>query len=68
MEGNPLHPLSLGASDNFSQASILDLYDPARRQHPTRSGKKISPSDWDAEIARIRDESTSTAGSSLAIL
>jgi molybdopterin-containing oxidoreductase family iron-sulfur binding subunit len=68
MEGNPLHPLSLGASDNFSQASILDLYDPARRQHPTRSGKKISPSDWDAEITRIRDESTSTAGSSLAIL
>ena len=68
MEGNPLHPLSLGASDNFSQASILDLYDPARRQHPTRSGKKISPSDWDTEIARIRDESTSTAGSSLAIL
>ena len=68
MEGNPLHPLSLGASDNFSQASILDLYDPARRQYPTRSGKKISPSDWDAEIARIRDESTSTAGSSLAIL
>lgn len=40
MEGNPLHPLSLGASDNFSQASILDLYDPARRQHPTRSGKR----------------------------
>jgi molybdopterin-containing oxidoreductase family iron-sulfur binding subunit len=68
MEGNPLHPLSLGASDNFSQASILDLYDPARRQHPTRSGKKISPSDWDTEIARIREESTSTAGSSLAIL
>lgn len=68
MEGNPLHPLSLGASDNFSQASILDLYDPARRQHPTRSGKKISSSDWDAEIARIRDESASTAGSSLAIL
>ena len=68
MEGNPLHPISLGASDNFSQASILDLYDPSRRQHPTRSGKKISPSDWDAEIARIREESSSTAGSSLAIL
>jgi len=68
MEGNPLHPLSLGASDNFSQASILDLYDPSRRQHPTRSGKKITPSDWDKEIVRIRDESASTAGSSLAIL
>ena len=68
MEGNPLHPVSQGASDNFAQASILDLYDPSRRQHPTRSGKKISSSDWDVEIVRIRDESTSTAGSSLAIL
>ena len=30
--------------------------------------KRSPPSEWDAEIARIRDESTSTAGSSLAIL
>src|SRR3569832_715723 len=30
VEGNPLHPASLGASDAFSQASILTLYDPDR--------------------------------------
>lgn len=68
MEGNPLHPLSQGASDNHAQASILDLYDPARRQHLTKNGKNASTADWDAEINRIRSESTSTFGSSLAIL
>ena len=68
MEGNPLHPMSQGASDNFAQASVLDLYDPARRQHLTRGGKKVQPADWDAEILRIQDEAKSTAGASLAIL
>lgn len=32
IEGNPLHPASLGASDSFVQASILGLYDPDRSQ------------------------------------
>ena len=30
VEGNPLHPQSLGATDVLSQAAILDLYDPDR--------------------------------------
>ena len=32
VEGNPLHPASLGATDLFSQASIYSLYDPDRSQ------------------------------------
>lgn len=32
IEGNPLHPSSLGAADVFTQASILNLYDPDRSQ------------------------------------
>jgi molybdopterin-containing oxidoreductase family iron-sulfur binding subunit len=32
IEGNPLHPGSLGASDAFAQAAILGLYDPDRSQ------------------------------------
>ena len=32
IEGNELHPASLGATDPFAQASILSLYDPDRSQ------------------------------------
>lgn len=32
IEGNPEHPASLGATDVFAQASLLQLYDPDRSQ------------------------------------
>ena len=28
IEGNEMHPASLGATDSFAQAAVLDLYDP----------------------------------------
>ena len=39
IEGNPQHPASLGGSDLFSQASILELYDPDRSPSVTFNGK-----------------------------
>ncbi|MGC4081123.1 MAG: TAT-variant-translocated molybdopterin oxidoreductase [Vicinamibacterales bacterium] len=38
IEGNPLHPSSLGAADVFAQASILNIYDPDRVQTLTNAG------------------------------
>src|SRR5881394_2365804 len=35
IEGNPDHPTTLGASDIWMQAAILDLYDPDRSQGVT---------------------------------
>jgi molybdopterin-containing oxidoreductase family iron-sulfur binding subunit len=39
VEGNSDHPGSLGATDSFGQASVLDLYDPDRSQILTHLGE-----------------------------
>jgi MoCo/4Fe-4S cofactor protein with predicted Tat translocation signal len=58
IEGNPLHPGSLGASDVFAQASILGLYDPDRAQTLTNLGE-IRP--WPAFLGAIRSALTAQA-------
>ena len=50
IEGNPLHPGSLGATDVFAQAAILGLYDPDRSQTLTNLGE-IRP--WSAFLGAI---------------
>src|SRR5947208_15792442 len=50
IEGNPLHPSSLGAADVFAQAAILGLYDPDRSQTLTNVGD-IRP--WSAFLGAI---------------
>jgi molybdopterin-containing oxidoreductase family iron-sulfur binding subunit len=39
IDGNPEHPYNLGSSDPFTQATLLDLYDPDRSQHVTYRGE-----------------------------
>jgi MoCo/4Fe-4S cofactor protein with predicted Tat translocation signal len=51
IEGNPQHPASLGGTDVYAQASILDLYDPDRAQNITYLGDVRS---WSAFMEALR--------------
>jgi molybdopterin-containing oxidoreductase family iron-sulfur binding subunit len=51
IEGNDLHPASMGGTDIFTQASILGLYDPDRSQSVMSMGDQRS---WQAFLSAIR--------------
>ena len=51
IEGNVNHPASLGATDVFTQASILNLYDPDRSRQPTRKSLIKTWADFTKELS-----------------
>ncbi len=51
IEGNPLHPASLGAACSLEQGSVLDLYDPDRLPAPEQAGAAATWADFDAYLA-----------------
>jgi molybdopterin-containing oxidoreductase family iron-sulfur binding subunit len=55
VEGNTLHPSSLGGCDVFSQGAILNLYDPDRSQMLTKNGIAAT---WEDCLKAIRSELT----------
>ena len=68
IEGNPEHPSSLGATDVFSQASVLTLYDPDRSRSIRHLGE-IRP--WTAFTAAMRsilNEASPAGGAGICFL
>ena len=53
IEGNPQHPGSLGSTDAFTQAVVLDLYDPDRSQVVSHTGRISS---WDAFSSALQPQ------------
>ncbi|HEX2554981.1 MAG TPA: TAT-variant-translocated molybdopterin oxidoreductase [Microvirga sp.] len=56
VEGNPLHPASLGATSVFAEAEILSLYDPDRSRGPTENGAERSWEECERFLRPLRNE------------
>ena len=68
VEGNPEHPASLGATDVFAQASVLDLYDPARSKRFVHKNKLSDRVTFEKYIAELRPKMAANGGAGLAFL
>src|SRR5690606_21008694 len=68
IEGNPDHPASRGATDAFTQAFILGLYDPDRSQTPYRRNQIASSRNFAENLAAQREALRQTQGAGLRIL
>ncbi len=68
MEGNPEHPATLGACDVFSQAAVLQLYDPDRAQAATLNGEISGWGDFFGAFRGLLAAQKSKNGAGLRIL
>jgi MoCo/4Fe-4S cofactor protein with predicted Tat translocation signal len=68
VEGNPLHPASLGATDIFAQASVLGLYDPDRSQTVIHEGRISTWGTFVSQVNDLRNNFAVTKGAGLRIL
>jgi MoCo/4Fe-4S cofactor protein with predicted Tat translocation signal len=68
IEGNPEHPASLGGSCIYSQASILDMYDPDRAQIITYLGNLNTWSDYNVALRGALNTQKAVRGAGLRIL
>lgn len=68
IEGNPLHPLSMGATDTWAQSEILRLYDPDRTRHPVKGTTASSWADFDTFSKAHFDGLAGNGGQGLAFV
>lgn len=68
VEGNPLHPASLGATDIFAQASVLTLYDPDRSRIVLENGNAGTWEDFFQALRAMLDTQRASGGAGLRVL
>jgi MoCo/4Fe-4S cofactor protein with predicted Tat translocation signal len=62
VDGNPEHPMSKGKSDVFTQATLLDLYDPDRSQHVLHRGEVSGWGDFQQALIAAAKKSSGGEG------
>ena len=62
IDGNPEHSYNSGSSDPFSQATLLELYDPDRSQHVTYRGENREWAEFAQELRKKLAESKDGTG------
>ncbi len=68
IEGNDKHPVSLGGTDVYAQASILEMYDPDRSQHIVHLGDYKPWSNFQHDLRGALDAQQSSHGAGIRIL
>ena len=68
IEGNPDHPGSLGSTDHFAQAEILNLYDPDRSKAITYRTETRVWADFIAALRPVLDAQKALKGEGLRLL
>jgi len=68
IDGNPLHPASLGGSNVFQQAEILNLYDPDRSKKVLNHGVEGAWGDVVEAFRSLRDHYLGRGGFGLAVV
>ncbi len=68
IEGNPSYKHYNGSTDVFTQASILNLYDPDRLRQSMKDGKRLKVTEVLDELDVINSQLTDSAGKGFAVL
>src|SRR5215471_1043491 len=68
VEGNPDHPSSMGATDAFAQASVLDLYDPDRAKTTTFLGELSTWETFQGAAQGLATSQKAVSGAGMRIL
>ena len=68
LEGNPDHPASRGRTDHFTQAALLDLYDPDRATGVRHLDRPSSWEAFDQAVAAQAALLSASGGAGLALL
>jgi molybdopterin-containing oxidoreductase family iron-sulfur binding subunit len=68
IEGNALHPDSNGSTDRYTQASILNLYDPDRATRFTQGGFNKTPEEAQTFLSELSKQAQANGGKGLAFL